>query len=878
MIKGSTGILGKYLSRWVDVVCRFAPWVLIAATVVTGMLLYYTVNNLGISTDTTDMLSESVHFRRFQKEYKRAFPQYDNTLLIVIDGDTPDIAQDASSALAGRLKRETGLFDTVYFPAGERFFQEHALLYLNPSELEDLADNLAKVQPFLAKLTRDQSLCGLFSISHEAIEAIMEGEEIDLSPLFERMSIAIESVLNQRFYMLSWLELMRGEKTEPDERRRFIVVQPRLDFSKLIPAKAAMQAVQRFARELKINRDNGIRLRITGDVALEYEEMQSVSRGAVIAGILALVLVGVVLFIGLGSPRLVFSTLVTLVMGLIWTAGFATAAVGHLNMISVAFGVLYIGLGVDYAIHFCLRYKELFAQGNTYSVALSRTARDVGSSLVLCACTTAIAFYAFIPTVFAGVAELGMISGTGMFIGLFANMTILPALLRLMPLSREHISPKRPTGRLLGALFALPVRHTVAIRIGALIVGVGALILLLQVNFDRNTLNLRNPESESVSTFRELLAQGKTSPWSLKVLAPNAVSAGNYADRFSLLDVVDKSVMLDDFVPTGQDEKLAIIEDIALIVGPDQLESEKEGVHTTSEQMAALGNLIAILEIYSRRQSDSRLTGEARRLLDALRIYEASLGELEESLKIKMLKSLERSLLASLPERLRGLRAALSAGRVTKETLPEELVRRWVSDKGHYRVEVFPRDNLNDDEKMSRFIAAAQKVAPDAIGYPVIILEAGNAVVRAFQQAFLMSFIAITVLLIILMRRKIDAILVLLPLLLAGALTGAASVLLDIPFNFANVIALPLILGIGVDSGIHMVRRMRTAPPVNGYLLKTSTSRAVLFSGLTTISGFGNLALTPHPGMASMGQLLSIGIGFTLICTLIILPALVKWK
>lgn len=878
MIKGSTGILGKYLSRWVDVVCRFAPWVLIAATVVTGMLLYYTVNNLGISTDTTDMLSESVHFRRFQKEYKRAFPQYDNTLLIVIDGDTPDIAQDASSALAGRLKRETGLFDTVYFPAGERFFQEHALLYLSPSELEDLADNLAKVQPFLAKLTRDQSLCGLFSISHEAIEAIMEGEEIDLSPLFERMSIAIESVLNQRFYMLSWLELMRGEKTEPDERRRFIVVQPRLDFSKLIPAKAAMQAVQRFARELKINRDNGIRLRITGDVALEYEEMQSVSRGAVIAGILALVLVGVVLFIGLGSSRLVFSTLVTLVMGLIWTAGFATAAVGHLNMISVAFGVLYIGLGVDYAIHFCLRYKELIGQGNTYSVALSRTARDVGSSLVLCACTTAIAFYAFIPTVFAGVAELGMISGTGMFIGLFANMTILPALLRLMPLSREHISSKRPPGRLLGALFALPVRHTVAIRTGALIVGVGALILLLQVNFDRNTLNLRNPESESVSTFRELLAQGKTSPWSLKVLAPNAVSAGNYADRLSLLDVVDKSVMLDDFVPTGQDEKLAIIEDIALIVGPDQLESEKEGVHTTSEQMAALGNFIAVLEIYSRRQSDSRLTGEARRLLDALRIYKASLSELEESLKIKMLKRLERSLFASLPGRLQGLQTSLSADSITKETLPEELVRRWVSDKGHYRVEVFPRENLNDDEKMSRFIAAVQKVAPDAIGYPVIILEAGNAVVRAFQQAFLMSLVAITILLIILMKRKTDAIVVILLLLLAGALTGAASVLLDIPFNFANVIALPLILGIGVDSGIHMVRRMRTAPPVNGYLLKTSTSRAVLFSGLTTISGFGNLALTPHPGMASMGQLLSIGIGFTLICTLIILPALVKWK
>jgi len=876
VIKSSTDILGRVLSRWVDAVVRFAPWVLIAVTGVTGLLLYYTVNNLGISTDTADMLSESVHFRRFQKEYKREFPQYDNTMLIVIDGDTPDIAHDASAALVSRLKRETDLFQTVYFPAGEEFFQEHALLYLSPSELEDLADNLAKIQPFFAKLTQDQSLRGLFSMMREAVKAVIEGEDIDLSPLFERINEAIVAVLNQRFYELSWLELMRGNRSEPDDRRSFIVVQPWLDYSTLIPAKASMRAVQGFARELKLNADNGIRLRITGDVALEYEEMQSVSRGAVIAGILALVLVGVVLFVGLGSPRLVFGTLVTLVIGLIWTAGFATAAVGHLNMISVAFGVLYIGLGVDYAIHFCLRYKELIGQDNTCSVAISLTAKDVGSSLVLCACTTAIAFYAFIPTVFAGVAELGMISGTGMFIGLFANMTILPALLSLMPFSRKHISRERTPGRLLGALLALPVSHTVAIRIGALIVGVGALLLLPQVKFDRNSLNLRDPESESVSTFRELLAQGKASPWSLKVLAPNAGSAKKYTDRFSLLDVVDKSVMLDDFVPNEQDEKLAIIEDIALIMGPDQLKTGNEKPPTTSEQIAELGNFVAILESFSKGETSSPLTIEARGLVDILRIFKARLAEKEESIKIKMLKRFERSVFASLPERLKDLQASLSAGRITKETLPKNLVRRWVSDKGYYRVEVFPSEDLNDDEKMNRFVAEVQKVAPDATGYPVIIIEAGNAVVTAFQQAFLLSLIATTILLIILMKRKTDALLVILLLLLAGALTGAVSVLLDIPFNFANVIALPLIVGIGVDSGIHMVRRMRTAPPANGYLLKTSTSKAVLFSGLTTISGFGNLALSPHPGMASMGQLLSIGIGFTLLCTLIVLPTLLK--
>jgi hypothetical protein len=175
---------------------------------------------------------------------------------------------------------------------------------------------------------------------------------------------------------------------------------------------------------------------------------------------------------------------------------------------------------------------------------------------------------------------------------------------------------------------------------------------------------------------------------------------------------------------------------------------------------------------------------------------------------------------------------------------------------------------------LRRFVTAVRTLAPGATGFPAITLEAGNAVVRAFQQALLLSLTAIVALLLMLLRRKRDALLVVVPLLLAGSLTGAASVLLGIPFNFANVIALPLILGIGVDSGIHMVHRMRTNPPVGGQVLQTSTARAVLFSSLTTLSSFGNLALSSHRGMASMGELLSIGIGFTLVCTLIVLPAL----
>ncbi len=874
MIDQARGKVGHFLAWWVEAVRRSAPRIVILGMVITGLLLFYTVKNLGISTDTYDMLSENLHFRRVYQDYKTAFPQYDKAMLVVIDADTPDLVHEAGQRLARRLEEESKTFETVYFPGGEGFFEKNALLYLTPAELEDLADNLAKAQPFLAKLTGDQSLRGLFLMAKSALDAVNNGEEVDPAPLFDRMSSAIEATLEGRNHRLSWLELVRGQKPRPRKYQSFIMVQPRLDYSNLLPGETAVKRIRQLARELRLDKDHGIRIRLTGDIALEYEELQSVTRGAEIAGLLALILVGFVLFAGLRSPKLVLATLITLLMGLIWTAGFATAAVGHLNLISVAFAVLYIGLAVDFSIHFCLRYKELIEQGYTNKTALQKTAGDIGSSLALCALTTAIGFYAFIPTEFAGVAELGVISGTGMFISLIGNLTLLPALLTLMPFSPRAMERKKGFGPSMNRVLTFPLRHAKAIRMGSLALGLSALFALSYVSFDRNILHLKDPESESVMTFNELLTQTDTSPWSLAVVAPDAGSAREYAERLGGLDRVDRTLILQDFVPTEQEQKLETIEEIALILGPAVMEKRTPSRPSCRAQVAALQGLSASLEAFLKKWNSHPVGLTARRLLDALNRYEAALATGDSSYREKMLNRLEVSLLGTLPTVVRNLRASLSPTRVRLADLPETLTRRWVAKDGRHRVEVFPTEDLNNQNALERFVTSVQRAAPDAIGIPVIMLEAGNAVVRAFQQALLLSLIAISLLLLILTRRKLDALLILLPLLLAGTLTGASTVLLNIPFNFANVIALPLILGIGVDNGIHMVHRMRTAMPVDGNLLKTSTARAIVFSTLTTICSFGNLALSPHPGMASMGLLLSIGIGFTLLCTLIVLPAL----
>jgi hopanoid biosynthesis associated RND transporter like protein HpnN len=492
----------------------------------------------------------------------------------------------------------------------------------------------------------------------------------------------------------------------------------------------------------------------------------------------------------------------------------------------------------------------------------------------LCSITTAIGFYAFIPTAFKGVAELGLISGTGMFISLIANLTVLPALLSLMPLNPDMLSAKPSRYGVAAKLLAMPSRHGRVVLVTALVLGLGASLLLPYVTFDSNPMNLRDPSSESVVTFQELLTQGRNSPWTLTVLASNSEDAARFANSLSELKPVDMGLTLEKFVPPDQEEKLTIIEEMGLLLGPELSEMSDRPPPAAKEQIASLRDFSTILGKYLKNTPNAPPSRAASRLRDTLNRFLAGLRTQDTAMQVQTLGNLQTSLLGSLPARLDALSTSLQAEEISRDNLPEDLVDQWVSKDNHYRVTVFPRENLSDNEAMHRFVAAVHKVAPNAIGFPVIYLEAGDAVVKAFKQALAMATIAVTILLLLLLRPKSDTLLVLLPLLLAGALTGGASVVVGIPFNFANVIALPLLLGIGVDSGIHMVHRMRAAPPASGVMLETSTARAVLYSSLTTICSFGNLAVSPHRGMASMGVLLTIGIGFTLICTLVVLPAL----
>jgi hopanoid biosynthesis associated RND transporter like protein HpnN len=866
--------IGPFLSRWVGAVASH-PWpVLTAFALATVASLLLAADRLAVRGDTESLFAADLPFRQAERRYQEAFPMFYENLLVLVDAPTPERAAEAASRLAEALRAEPGTFHRAFVPGGGDFFEEHAFLYLSTDELEDLADRLADAQPYLSELSRDGSLSNFVSLMARGVRAVREGDvpAERLATSLAGLDAALRAEEAGEPYHLSWAEVLAARPIDADARSRFLLVQPVLDYGDIQPAKRAIVRIREVAAELGLEPGSGYRVRITGDAALSYDEMEVLRLQAGLAGLASFALVAAILFLALRSARLILATLLTLLVGLVLTAGFTTLAIGHLNLISVCFAVLFIGLGVDFGIHLCIRYRELLSWGRAHAEALRETARDVGSSILLCATTTALGFLAFVPTPFVGVAELGLISGAGMFISLFCTLTLLPALLSLPPPLR--VRSEAPRTRSGARLSALPLRHPRLVRSAALVLGAAAVLLLPQARFDNNPLRVRDPSSESVRALGELLERGASSPWSLNTVAPDLESAQALAARLRQLDVVGRVVTVADLIPDHQEEKLGILEDVALFVPRDP------GGQGSPPRRPGARETLASLGVLARELRSLRAVDSPPELAETARSLEDSLARARQRFEASAdpgpaLARVEDGVLGSLPAQLRLLAAALSAGHVTLEKLPDALLERMITEDGRVRVQIFPRADLNHHAALAAFVDGVREVAPDVAGSASEIVESGRAVVRALRQALLTAVVAIALFLLVLWRSVNDTALVLVPLGLAAILTVAASVLLDIPFNFADVIVLPLLLGMGVDSGIHLVTRARSGWRGRENLLATSTARAVAYSALTTVASFGTLGFATHLGLATLGQLLALGVGFTILCNLVLLPALI---
>lgn len=852
------------LTGCVRLCVRHARAVLGAGTALSVLLLWYTATHLGINADTAGMLDPDLPFQRAAREFNDAFPVLDDQIVIIVEATAGGTAAAGADELARRLRAHPDVVQSVFQPGGGDFFATHGLLYLEEDDLWALDERLAEAAPFLGVLAADPGLRGLFDAMTTGIGEGDAGSLRLLARMFDRISTAVEAQLAGTGQPVSWRdELFLGTVGTKKTAREFVLIKPLIDYSSIEPAGRALELVHRIGAGLE--RESGaVRVRVTGNAAMNSEELVTVTRDAKFTMSLAFVLVCVLLIWGLRSPGGVVAVLYSLLLGLIWTAAFATFAVGALNLISVTFAVLFIGMGVDFGIQYALRYHEECDRGAEREAALGQAAAGAGGALTLAAAGAAISFLAFAPTSYRGLAELGVISAFSMLVALATSFTLLPACLALLPVPRRRIVPPPEVARGEGFLH----RRRGTILAATVAVAIAGLVLAPRARFDFNPLNLKDPTTDAVAAFRDLATDPDTSPYTIQVLAPDIGAAAALAAQLEALPPVKMALTLHSFVPEDQDAKLAIIDGMVLTLTGVLPATDTAPPASVAEQAAAVEKFGTALDGVRAGTPEPAVAASVARLQDALAKLRAAPGWPDT-----LAPALERNLVGDLADTLVRLERALQAAPVTLAGLPAELRERYVAADGRARIEVFPRHDLNDNAALAEFVRGVQTLAPAATDSPVELLEASDAVILSCIQAAALALMLTIIMHIIVLRSVVDALLVSVPLVLAMLLTVGTSVLFDVPFNFANIIALPLLIGLNNAYGVYLVVRRHTTPDL-ARLLHSSTPRAVLLSGLASIASFGVLAVATHPGMGGMGILISLALGYALASSLVVLPAI----
>jgi hopanoid biosynthesis associated RND transporter like protein HpnN len=628
---------------------------------------------------------------------------------------------------------------------------------------------------------------------------------------------------------------MRGEPPKPGDLRRYIQIRPVLDYASLEPGERATQAIRQAAADLKLDTQYQARVRLTGPVPIQDEEFATLKENALRNTIGTIFVVLAILWLALKSPKIILAVSISIFVGFVITAALGLWLVGALNPVSIAFAVLFVGIGVDFGIQFSVRYRAERYENDDLSVALVSTAKNVGVPLTPAAATTAAGFFSFLPTAYGGFSELGEIAGVDMIVAYLTSITLLPALLMVLNPPGE----KEPLGfRALAPIDRFTERHRVAIIIGTLVVVLGGLPLLYFLRFDFNPMNLRSPKAESIATYLDLRRDPATGASAIDILAPSLAVARNMADRVSKVPEVSSVMTLDSFIPGDQEPKLAAIQKAAKALDP----LLAQGFHpppSDKDNVAAL-RVGADALIQTAGEDTGPGAAAARRLAAAM----SQLAKTDPVMRAKA----QAIFISPLKTSLDSLRNLLQAEPVTEQNIPPDFAADWIKPDGHARVQVFPRGDPNDNEVLRQFAQAVLAVEPTASGGPIAILESGYTVTHAFIQAEFTALISIAIMLWITLRRIGDVLLTLIPLLLAGALTLEICVVIGMPLNFANIIALPLLLGVGVAFKIYYIMAWR-AGQTN--LLQSSLTRAVIFSAATTATACGCRATLARPAWAS---------------------------
>jgi hypothetical protein len=789
--------------------------------------------------------------------YKAAFPTSQQTAVVVVSGADPRAVDRGAKDLVAGL-RATSAFEFVFAAALSRFQQAHRAYYLTADHLAGWARGVAHDAATLAALGGrvDVATLTLAWAEHQRLAA-----EIPLPTLLAELPEGLAR-WNRGDAQQPLIPIYRHlEPQGPGPHYQLIVLKGPQNHADRQPNAALVARIRNVLDDVEL--PAGVSARLTGEVALAHEEMTEALEGIGLAGSLSLLMLALILGIGIRNARVILTIFALLAVGTVWTLAWAVLSVGSMNTLALIFVVMFFGLGVDFAVHLALAYRESSPSGRP-----GAGVSQVAPSLMLCMLTTSIGFLAFAPTDYRGLAELGIICAGAMVVATVLALTLVPALFALLHIPPAPLLTGLDRSKRDKPVPDAPARRRRANRV-LLFTGFAAVIAAFfarDLDFDYSVLAMRDASTEGMQTLLELQENGVSTDYSIVVLADDGVAAKALKDQLVALPEVGVVTIPADLLPEDAEGTRAVLDQLTAPVDSIPALADASSAERIDAALAALGQLGA-------GQRDASITPEASTVQTTARVLAQILGELAEH--PDRLSELDRQVAADAASDIATLRRIVAAQPFGFQDLPIDLRSRLVTSDGRHLVTVLPAAPITTRAATEDFIDAVAVLAPNIAGRAVVEWGVGEVVVDSFLQAVALALVAILALLTIYYRGVLLPILVLLPLVLSTLFTFAFMVVGGLSLNMANILVVPLIFGLGVDSGIHVVDRFRHENDTEG-LFRSSTARAVIISGLTTIGTFCSLMLSPHKGAASIGLLLTVSITLMLVITLKVLPALLE--
>jgi uncharacterized protein len=878
------------------------PFMVLAAAGLTAALsLFVAGSRLEFHADRSDLISAGDHFKQLDEQAKREFEALPDGVVVVIRSENPETAKAFATALGERWERDPKI-ETVLYRINLDGLKNKGLLFLSPDDLTALRQKLETRQDLLRDLAASPTLENVFTLIDREMTSTMvsrlftgeldegetEEEPIDFTPLLSLLRSVNQWLGGSRSFLPPWDSLAAGSSPgaahdgylwSDDKQLLFVLANPRTGAGN---SDRLDKAVQEIRDEVKVLQRAypGLQVGVTGRAALEADEKAVAMRDMAIAAVIStvgVVLLFVVFFRGLVRPALAG---ITLAVGMSWTLGFATLTVGHLNILTIAFLPALICLG-GHSVHFLTRYEDERAAGGSVRLALEKTMAGTGGAILAAALAVACGFFLFLPTGFTGLMELGFLSGGGILLATLATFTLLPALLVVSEGRRgeETVPTRRRQDETRVQYLPWIHRHPRAVLAACgLLVGLSALGLA-RVRSDFNLLHLQTPGTESATWMQKILDSSKRSVLFEEVVAGSLDEVKRKAAALKALPEVAGVESIASVIPEDQPRKLELVRDLRPLIADVSFQT----VPTASVDVRALQTTLGRIKFKMGDDADTPTPGDAeqfgaerrevRRLIGA--IIEAT-GQMRPVEAQQALASYQEELVGDLRAKLGLLQKNLAATPLTVDDLPSELRARYVGRTGQYRLFVYPAGDIWEFGSLGRFARAVQSVDPDAHGTPVTIFEFLRQMTEGYRMGALYAAAGVVLVALFMFRAVGPTLLALIPLAVGAAWMLGLMGLLDVPFNAAHLLFLPLIAGVGIHNGIHVVAQFREIEKRGGVPagLPRHTGRAISLVSLTTIVGFGSLMISSQPGIHGAGLVVALGVGCVLVASLTALPGL----